>query len=87
MLFFANSDWQFGGETNIIFRRNNLEVSESQLSYSKTRKRIHNPTTGRYYQIRQRSSKKGTKGTIMGTWSPPAKKQKSPRSKVHKKRK
>lgn len=55
-----------------------IEVKEEEMPKKKrkpTRKRIHNPKTGRYYQVRQRSSSKGQKGTIMGTWSPPAKRK------------
>jgi len=33
------------------------------------RKRIHNPVTGKYYEVRQRSSKAGKKGQIKGLWS------------------
>jgi hypothetical protein len=32
-------------------------------------KRIHNPKTGSYYKIRERTTKKGKKGQIMGRWS------------------
>lgn len=32
-------------------------------------KRIHNPVTGKYYEIRQRSSKNGDAGQIKGLWS------------------
>lgn len=49
--------------------------TEGEEMPKKAKKRIHNPTTGRYYQIRQRSSTKGPKGSIMGTWSPPKKKK------------
>lgn len=31
-------------------------------------KRIHNPKTGKYYAIRQRTTKAGKKGTIKGLW-------------------
>ena len=37
----------------------------------KPRKRIHNPRTGKYYALRQRSSTKGRRGTIKGLWKPP----------------
>lgn len=33
-------------------------------------KRIHNPTTGKYYKIRERTSKYGKPGQIKGLWSP-----------------
>lgn len=48
-----------------------IDSTDEEMS-TKTKKRIYNPKTGRYYQIRQRSSAKGPKGTIMGTWSPPS---------------
>lgn len=32
-------------------------------------KKIHNPVTGKYYEIRQRSSKSTTRGQIKGLWS------------------
>lgn len=43
---------------------------------TKKKKRIYNPVTGTYYRIRQRSSNKGRRGTIIEKWSPPAKKAK-----------
>jgi hypothetical protein len=49
----------------------NTIVGEERKMSNEHKKRIHNPVTGRYYQIRQRSSSKGERGTIMGTWSPP----------------
>jgi|GEM_PF-2218084 len=36
---------------------------------SNTTKRISNPVTGTYYQIRVRSTSAGNKGTIIGKWS------------------
>lgn len=36
---------------------------------SAQKKRIYNPVTGKYYEIRQHSSKYGTAGQIMGLWS------------------
>ena len=38
------------------------------MSKKKPRKRIK--IRGHYYQVRQRSTKKGRKGTIMGKWKP-----------------
>ena len=32
------------------------------------KKRIYNPKTGTYYAIRQRTTKKGKKGQIIGKW-------------------
>lgn len=32
-------------------------------------KRIHNPKTGKYYKLRQRTTSKGKKGQIMGGYS------------------
>ena len=31
-------------------------------------KRIHNPSTGKYYAIRQRTTSSGTKGQIVGSY-------------------
>lgn len=31
-------------------------------------KRIHNPATGKYYAIRQRTTSSGKKGQILGTY-------------------
>jgi len=39
-----------------------------EMSKKKPRKRIK--IKGRYMQVRQRSTKKGKKGTIMGKWKP-----------------
>lgn len=33
-------------------------------------KRIHNPVTGKYYELRQRSSVNGEAGQIKGLWRP-----------------
>jgi len=38
------------------------------MSTNKPRKRIK--IRGQYYQVRQRSTKKGKKGTILGKWKP-----------------
>ncbi|MDO9327025.1 MAG: hypothetical protein Q7T80_18915 [Methanoregula sp.] len=46
------------------------------MSPSTARKRIYNPVTERYYEIRQNSSKYGEPGQIKGLWS--SKKKKSP---------
>ncbi len=35
---------------------------------AKTRKRILNHTTGKYYAVRQRTTSTGTKGQIKGLW-------------------
>lgn len=32
------------------------------------KERIHNPKTHKYIRIRQRTTKNGTKGQIMGSW-------------------
>ncbi|MCZ7382771.1 MAG: hypothetical protein O8C64_14530 [Candidatus Methanoperedens sp.] len=37
-------------------------------------KRIYNPVTGKYYEVRQRSSKYGEAGEIKGLWSSKKKK-------------
>jgi len=38
------------------------------------KKRIYNPVTGNYYELRERTSKGGIAGHIMGLWSPKMKK-------------
>lgn len=42
----------------------------------KVRKRIYNPVTGKYYELRQRTIKTGKKGQIKGLWKPPKKRKK-----------
>jgi hypothetical protein len=42
---------------------------------TKKRKRIYNPVTGKYYEVRQRSSKYGKPGQIKGLWGPKKKKK------------
>lgn len=32
------------------------------------KKQIYNPVTDTYYEIKQRSTKRGKKGTIIGKW-------------------
>jgi len=39
-----------------------------QMPRKKSRKRIK--AKGKYYRVRQRSTKKGKKGTILGKWKP-----------------
>jgi len=46
--------------------------SEKELT---KKRRIYNPKTKTYYVLRQRSTSKGKKGTIMGKWKPPKKKK------------
>lgn len=41
---------------------------------TQTKKRIHNPVTGKYYEVRKRSGKYGKKGQIKGLWSSTKKK-------------
>jgi len=40
------------------------------------KRKIYNPKTGKYYEIRQRTTKKGKKGQIKGLWSPKRKRKK-----------
>ena len=42
----------------------------------KVRKRIYNPVTGKYYELRQRTTKAGRKGQIKGLWKPPKRRKK-----------
>jgi len=44
------------------------------MSPSTTKKRIYNPLTGKYYEIRQRDSAYGVAGQIKGLWSSKKKK-------------
>ena len=44
------------------------------MSTSTARKRIYNPVTHKYYEIRQNSSKYGGPGQIKGLWSSDKKK-------------
>lgn len=46
-------------------RRNKLNITGK----SSLPKRIHNPVTGKYYQLRQRTTKNGVAGKIKGLWS------------------
>ncbi len=50
-------------------------------SYATSCKRIYNPTTKTSYRIRQRSSNKGARGTIMGKWKPQIETKKKKRKK------
>lgn len=36
---------------------------------TKDRKRMYNPATGKYYAVRQRTTKSGKKGQVKGLWS------------------
>lgn len=40
------------------------------MSTKKPKRRIYNPKTGKYYEIRQETTKGGRKGQIKGLWSP-----------------
>lgn len=49
-------------------------VKNSTASSGKSSvKRIHNPITNSYYQLRVRNTSEGNRGTIIGKWSPPKK--------------
>ena len=51
------------------------EIKEAISGYLEVaKKRIHNPVTGKYYEVRQRSSKYGKNGQITGLWSSSKKK-------------
>ena len=45
------------------------------------KRRIYNPVTGKYYEIRERSSKYGKKGQIVGLWSSRKKTKRNPGNK------
>ncbi len=49
-----------------------LSINEDDMA---TKKRIYNPVTGKYYEVRQRSSKYGEAGEIKGLWSSKKKKK------------
>jgi hypothetical protein len=49
-----------------------LEYNEGIMA----KKRIYNPKTRKYYAIRKYSTKKGSKGQIIGSWKPPKKPKK-----------
>ena len=60
----------------IFFLRNGLTLSEKNntmetdvMSVIMATKRIHNPVTGKYYELRQRSTVNGEAGQIKGLWS------------------
>ncbi len=40
-----------------------------------TKRRIYNPVTGKYYEIRQRTTKHGRRGQIKGLWKPKKKRK------------
>jgi len=39
------------------------------------KKRVYNPYTQKYYELRQRTTKEGKKGQIKGLWKQPKKKK------------
>jgi len=40
-----------------------------QMGATEIKKRIYNPVTGKYYELRERTSKGGIAGQIKGLWS------------------
>ena len=42
----------------------------------KPKKRVYNPVTGKYYVLRQRTTKAGRKGQIKGLWKAPKRRKK-----------
>ena len=63
-------------------KQHELDIKEEEMpKKTKSRKRIYNPTTGTFYRIRQRSSNKGARGTIMGKWVPPTETKKKKKRK------
>jgi hypothetical protein len=51
----------------------NNSITEGEMA-TKKKKRIYNPVTGKYYEVRQKSTKKGQKGQIKGLWKKKKKK-------------
>jgi hypothetical protein len=45
------------------------------MSPATAKKRIYNPVTGKYYELRERTSKGGIAGQIKGLWSSKKKKK------------
>jgi len=41
----------------------------------KQKRRIYNPVTGKYYELRQRTTSSGRRGQIKGLWKAPKKKK------------
>ncbi len=63
-------------EKRVILKENNKLDDDNIISeenMSKTRKRIYNPITKKYYQLRQKTTSRGKRGEIKGLWKPPAK--------------
>jgi hypothetical protein len=58
-------------EENNKINENDIEIEDGELVTQKKRKRIYNPYTGKYYELRRRTTTKGTKGQIKGLWKPP----------------
>ena len=61
------------GRHNRLMRKiednEDLKTEENENNnMGKPKKRIYNPVTGTYYEIRQRSTVRGEKGTIKGKW-------------------
>jgi len=52
----------------ILFENRRVNISMVHMPKKKPRKRIK--IKGHYMQVRQRSTKKGKKGTIIGKWKP-----------------
>jgi hypothetical protein len=50
-------------------------IGEMRSGMPQSKKRIYNPLTGKYYELRQRSSKYGDSGEIKGLWSSKKKKK------------
>ncbi len=47
-----------------------MTKSKSTTKSSSNARRIHNPVTNTYYQVRVKNTSAGNKGTIIGKWSP-----------------
>ena len=53
-----------------------MEFRRKEEMAKRPKKRIRNPKTRSYYEIRRRTTKYGRKGQIKGKWKPPKKKKK-----------
>lgn len=47
------------------------KTKKTKSSSTSPRKRLYNPTTKSYYKVRERTTSRGQKGTIMSKWKSP----------------
>ncbi len=70
----------FYGEQKKLFRKSYVDWKKTVKLIKRWEilggKRIKNPVTGKYYQVRQKATSSGTKGQIKGLWKAQKKKSK-----------